>query len=419
MRRIIEKIEGEAKLNFSFNKSVIDFVEIDFFTTRGIEKILQNRHALDALVINPRVCGICGHAQLMATVKALESCYDDIKITKRAEITRELTLNFEIIQNHFKWFYLTVMPMMGYKQYLLKATYPSRLMAKSIAVIGGQYPHTSYAIVGGVVSDIGVMDLIKIESYIDETLKFFENNLVYGDTEKFLECENSSELLKKGGDLPYLINQIKDSKLLEIGKSYDRFIAFGDNSYFKSGKSDKTRLNKKIYIDKVNEFSNNKSYAKNVQYNGRYYEVGPLSRAMIKKTPLIKDVHRRYGDSMLSRVLARVCEIPQLLNHSKKLLKKLDLSEPAYIEPSIDISNITSVGVGIVEASRGSLIHKVNIENGIIQKYDIITPTQWNLSNGTKDDMGVAQNSMVGLSSVKLAELSFKSFDVCSVCTTH
>ncbi|RLF27832.1 MAG: hydrogenase, partial [Thermoplasmata archaeon] len=342
MRRIIEKIEGEAKLNFSFNKSVIDFVEIDFFTTRGIEKILQNRHALDALVINPRVCGICGHAQLMATVKALESCYDDIKITKRAEITRELTLNFEIIQNHFKWFYLTVMPMMGYKQYLLKATYPSRLMAKSIAVIGGQYPHTSYAIVGGVVSDIGVMDLIKIESYIDETLKFFENNLVYGDTEKFLECENSSELLKKGGDLPYLINQIKDSKLLEIGKSYDRFIAFGDNSYFKSGKSDKTRLNKKIYIDKVNEFSNNKSYAKNVQYNGRYYEVGPLSRAMIKKTPLIKDVHRRYGDSMLSRVLARVCEIPQLLNHSKKLLKKLDLSEPAYIEPSIDISNITS-----------------------------------------------------------------------------
>ena len=32
-------------------------------------------------------------------------------------------------------------------------------MSKAIAVIAGQYPHNSYAIVGGVVSDITNMDM--------------------------------------------------------------------------------------------------------------------------------------------------------------------------------------------------------------------------------------------------------------------
>ena len=420
MKKLIEKIEGEAKLNFSFDKDKsIDFVDIEFFSSRGIEKILKGKNALDALVINPRVCGICGHAQLLATVKALEDCYEDIEITQRAEITRELTLNFEIIQNHFKWFYFTIMPSLGYREYLLKATYPSQLMSKAIATIAGQYPHTSYAIVGGIVGDIGVMDLVRVNRYIDETLKFFEDNLVYADSEEFFECNNSSRLLDKGGDLPTLLNEIKSRGLINLGKSYDRFISFGENSYFQRGKSDKTRLNKNLYIDKVVEYDIANSYAKGVMYKDRYYEVGPLSRAMVKKTPLIKDAHRRYGDSSLSRILARVCEIPQLLNHSKKLINKLDLSEPSYIEPKVDISKISSSGVGIVEASRGSLIHKVELKNGIIINYDIITPTQWNLSNGTRDNMGVAQKSMVGLKDIKLAELSFKSFDVCAVCTTH
>ena len=103
--KLIEKIEGEAKLNFSFdNQDKIDYVDIEFLTTRNIEKILETKPALDALVINPRVCGICGQAHLIATVQALEDCYSNIQISNKAKILRELTLNFEIIANHLKWF---------------------------------------------------------------------------------------------------------------------------------------------------------------------------------------------------------------------------------------------------------------------------------------------------------------------------
>jgi hydrogenase large subunit len=140
---------------------------------------------------------------------------------------------------------------------------------------------------------------------------------------------------------------------------------------------------------------------------------------MILKTPLIKDAHRRYGDSLFSRILARSCEGLQLLYHSLDLLKEIDLNEPSFIEPKISIKKITGSGIGSVEAARGSLIHKVELEEGTIKSYEIVTPTQWNLSNGDRENLGISQKAMIGLSDTDIAEFVFKSFDVCSVCTTH
>ncbi len=419
MIKLIEKIEGEAKLNFNFKNKKIDFVDIEFMSTRSIEKILQGKSPLDALVINPRVCGICGHAHLIATVKALEDCFEDLQISNKAKTIRELTLNFELIQNHFKWFYLTLFPLFQKKQELLKATYPSQLISKAIAIFGGQYPHTSYAIVGGVVCEITQMDIIKVHNYLEETIKFFKENIIDPDGDNLLTCSNVDKVLQKKGDLSDILTEVRKRDLLWIGKSYDRFIVFGENSYFKKGKSLKTRLTANISLSYVKEEQRESSFAKNVSYKEKYYEVGPLARAMVNKVPLIKDAHRRYGDSVFSRILARVCEISQLLNYSKQLLDEIDLNEPSYIKPAVDIKKLSATGEAAVEAARGSLIHKVKIENGLIKEYEIITPTQWNLSGGTKEKQGVSQKAMVGLSDTDTAELVFKTFDVCSVCTTH
>jgi hydrogenase large subunit len=103
----------------------------------------------------------------------------------------------------------------------------------------------------------------------------------------------------------------------------------------------------------------------------------------------------------------------------KKLLNQIDLREPSYIEPARSIKELEAAGTGIVEAARGSLIHTLKIEKNRIKEYHIITPTQWNLGNGTIIEPGVAQKGMIGLENIDLAKKVFKSFDVCSVCTTH
>jgi uptake hydrogenase large subunit len=416
---LIEKIEGEATLEYQFKNNLIDFVDIKFLSSRHIENILVGKNPLDALVINPRVCGICGHSHLIATVQALENCYEKIQISNKAKILRELTLNFELIQNHFKWFYLVVMPLFDKPQDIHKATYPSRLMGKAIATIAGQYPHTSYAIPGGTTNELLSHEIIKLEQYIDQTISFYQQHLVSTDMEKFIDCGNVNKVLSKEGDLIDILKLLKKQRLTKVGKSYDRFLVFGKNSYFKAGRGVATRVNHNLNPKYIIESINENSYAKNVKFKKYYYEVGPLARAMINKTALVKDAHRKYQDSIFSRILARVCEIPQLLVHSKKLLNSIDLDEPSYIKPNQPIEELNARGISSVEAARGSLVHNVHIENNKILEYNIITPTQWNLSNGTKEDLGIAQKAMVGLKDTKLAQKVFKSFDVCSVCTTH
>jgi len=421
IKKIIEKIEGEAKLNFSFdNEKKIDFVKIEFFNTRNIEKILEEKNALDALVINPRVCGICGHAHLIATVKALEDCYNDIQVTQKAEILRELTLNFEIIQNHIKWFYLTILPLLGYKNYTLKALSSSKIISKAIAVIAGQYPHNSYAIVGGVVCEPTPMDIVKVKNYILEILDFFKKNIIIQKTShQTFDDINLNMIMKSDGDLPMLLNTLIDKELTHVGKSFDRFIVFGENNIFKKGKAIHTNIYTNINPLQIEEVSISKNLAKNALYKDKYYEVGSISRMMIKKNLLIKDLHRKYSDSIFTRITSRVCEILELLEHNIKLIDQIDLTQKSYIQPKVEISKISGFGISCIEAARGSLVHKVSLENGIIKKYDIITPTQWNLANGTKEKPSASQQAMIGLSDTSIAELVFKSFDVCSVCTTH
>ena len=154
---------------------------------------------------------------------------------------------------------------------------------------------------------------------------------------------------------------------------------------------------------------------RSIRYRGKFYESGPLARAMIMKRALVREAHRRYKDSLYSRILARVCEIPLLLEYIDDLISKIDYSQKAWIDYKEFPKECQ--GVGIVEAARGSLIHQVHIKEGKIYKYTITTPTQWNLGNSTKDNPSTAQKALIGNRADAPLELIFKSFDVCSVCT--
>ena len=94
---LIERIEGEALIDFrSSAEGIIEEANIRFVHFRGMETILEGRSALDALVIAPRVCGICGHSHLIAAVRMLESLYRSngiaIPLSPKALHIRSLTL---------------------------------------------------------------------------------------------------------------------------------------------------------------------------------------------------------------------------------------------------------------------------------------------------------------------------------------
>ena len=445
---IIERIEGEAKLSLIWRNDKVSDASIDFLNFRGFEYILENKPILDALVYTPRICGICGQAHLLATVNAIENLYKnsgyELEITNKAKILRELGLIIEIIDSHIKWFYMFIMPdivKQSKKQYSgytplkgqkwLKAQKTASETIKALAIYAGQWPHTSYMIPGGVVSDPTLLDIVTCENYLDQTIKYFEKNIVGMDIDNYLSLKRFDEMMSLSSSLKDFIEISFETKLEQVGKSHDRYIVLADMLGVESGIF-KSRISKKIDFEKIvenDEYTfkvNNKSdkkahtWSKSVQYNGEFYEVGPLARAIVGKREFIKDIHKKYDDSVFTRVIARVDEIAHLLIYSKKLIKQLDISEESYIKPKIDLKELDNIyATSAVEACRGSLLHTIGVKKGQIIKYNIITPTVWNLGPKHNKELGVAQKAIIGSKSLEEATIILRSFDVCSVCTTH
>ncbi|MEA1918535.1 MAG: nickel-dependent hydrogenase large subunit [Campylobacterota bacterium] len=432
-KKLIEQIEGEASLTMEMKAGKVDFVSISFAHFRAMEKMLEAKNALDALVITPRVCGICGHSHLLATVRALEDAYKNaglnLELSPKAEKIREITLILELIQNHFKWFYLVIYPELSKLLHVpmpdslkLKGAYGASIANRALALFSGQWPHSSYMIPGGITADPSHMELMRIEGIMDELIQFFERESMGVNLDTALSLSTCKDFNTLQSDISNLEKLLIKADMHHRGHAYDRFIVMGDHSFSRPSKMTKTKkyASNPNHVSLEDAFSPyEKSFAKNALYRNAFHEAGPLARAMSADIGLIKNMHRRFKDSTYSRVMARVFEIPQLLYHVKTLLHELDLHEPSFIKPPQNIQTISSEGIGVVEAPRGSLIHKVRLFDGQIHAYKIITPTQWNLGSSKRDKLGVAQKAMIGSRSENEASLIFKSFDVCSVCTTH
>ena len=428
VRELIEKIEGEAELDFTFNEGKIEDVRISFAFYRGMEEILVGKDARDALVITPRVCGICNHAHLIAAVEAIENGYEKaglkVELSSKAKAIREFTLSCELMQNHMTWFYMTILPQLeklldeaSGENHALKASYFSSTITKAMSIFAGQWPHSSYAVPGGVTCDPTYVDVMQAENLLDELIHFFEEMVIGMPMETYFQINDSSFIYDIHGDLGRVLQLFGMNAMAEMGQSHDRFISFGNSTLFKAGKSMKTRVYS-ADVNYVKESTQKKTFAKAVNYKQKLYEVGPLARAMVSKEPMVKNLHKRYKDSILTRVFARVHEVSRLLIHSKALLQNLRMDEPSCaLGKELMVDDFE--GIGVVEAARGSLIHKTSVKEGLIKNYEIIVPTQWNLSHGDNKERGIAIEAMVDSTTTEEATFIFRTFDVCSVCTTQ
>jgi len=439
-RKILSRVEGEVELRLRWKDGVIEDAYVIAPSYRGFEKILEGKPVWDALVIASRVCGICGHAHLIAAVRAMEDVYRrfgvEIRLSDKAEKLRTLTLLSEIVQNHIRWFYLYLLPDFLKIEPSLRELYEpmkgrkwrealsmSNLAVKIIALFGGQWPHTSYAIPGGVTSDPTGYEINTALSLVDKLIEFFEREVF--SFRKGTTPDPKTYLKNVGGDIGRFVELSFSLSLDREGRSYGRFVAGGRvEPCFTGG----------IYVRRACRFDPSKvkeledfsffsgkgyTWAKAVRYNGLPYETGPLGRQLVLGNKIIRELYRNYKDSAMVRVIARMEEAYRLLLSMREILKGIDLAEPSWIKPPVDTSDLSGEGIGIVEAARGTLIHRIEVERGRIRKYDIITPTVWNLGPRDQKNLGVAEKAIVGLDSELKAHIVLRSFDVCSVCTSH
>ncbi|WP_457643231.1 nickel-dependent hydrogenase large subunit [Persephonella sp.] len=451
-KTVLNRVEGEIELKLIWENGKIKDAFIIAPNFRGFEFILRGKPAEDALVITPRICGICGHAHLIATVRGLEDVYRslniELEVPQNANLIRELTLGAEIVQNHIRWFYLFVLPdflklsknkklkkyepIKGY-QWRKAVDFSSRIV-KVISVFGGQWPHTSYAVVGGVTSDPTTFEIAEAVSHVDALLRFAEDNILGMSLDSYLSVETLEQYLEnsKESDLKTFVKLCLKHGLHRTGRAYHRFLTVCEMEHAFSKGATK-RKKKDFDIKKVSEedsysfltengFSfdpHRYSWAKAVRYEGVPYETSPLARRVNSGDRLFLNLLKKYRDSYLVRTWARIDEIIKILTAMKKWLSQIDIKESFYTKPSVSLKKLSGTGNGLCEAARGSLIHQVNIKNGKILSYNIITPSTWNLGPRCENYPSPAEKAIKSADSLLKAEIILRSFDVCSVCTTH
>ncbi len=439
-RRVLNRVEGEIELKLRWKDGVVADAFVSALNYRGFEKFLEGKPALDTLVLTPRVCGICGHAHLMATTRALEDIYKregvEVKITEKAKSIRAITHLSEIIQNHIRWFYLYLLPDLIKLEPSLRKLYEplrgevwidaveaSKKPIKVIALFGGQWPHTSYSLPGGVMSDPTDVEIGQALSLIESLIEFLEERTLGMGAEEFLERDLLSE---SGGDVANFVGVCHKFGFDRAGRSYRRFIAGGElEGISSSGVLNSSHENFDIRLVSESEeftcFSDKGGYtwSKAVRYNSLPHETGPLARQVVSGNRRFLSLLMDYGDSLMVRVLARLEELVRVSLKVRELLQELDTHEDSWIRPPVDIERMSGKGVGVIEAARGTLIHEVELLEGRVRRYNIITPTVWNLGPRDRDNLGVAEKALIGLDSPLKAEIVLRSFDVCSVCTAH
>ncbi len=460
---------------------------------RGFEQILAGRGALDGLVITPRICGICSTAHLMAASRALDAVAG-VVLPGNGMRLRNVALIIELVQSDIRHGFLMFMadfanpsyrehplydeavrryePLRG--QAVIETVRETRRVLEIVAILAGQWPHSSYMVPGGVVSVPERSDLLQSLQLLRQYRQWYEKRVLGCEIARWNAVKSVSDLdawivekeEHQESEIGFFLRFSEKTGLGAAGKGHGNFISFGSldlpvETQVKSGKAGDRRLLPAGFArgttvgpfdpEKIAEhvshswfledrgaqhpfdgatrpyasgFEGRKySWAKAPRYDGFPAETGPLAEAVIAGHPLFVDLVGKSGPSVLVRELARLARPALLLEAAETWLQEMAAGCGGFYSPPEEIAD--GVGAGLTEAARGALGHWVKIEDRKIVHYQIITPTAWNAS--PRDDggvRGVMEEALVGTTvrddqnPVEIGHV-VRSFDPCLVCTVH
>lgn len=420
---------------------------------RGFEIILAGRDPRDAAQYTQRICGVCPVSHAMASCLNLDNAFG-VAPPDNGRVLRNLVLGANFIQSHVLHFYhlsvldyvdttglLDMSPWIpryvtpdmasGSAASALVSNYLSALAMRRKshqmgAIFGGKLPCTGSFVVGGCTEIVTAEKVSDFRSLLTEIRAFIDNVYV-------------PDALVLAGLFPsYYSLGAGPGNLLAFG-AFD-LDAGGANKLFDGGRYtdgvpgsvDPAQITEYVTYSWYTAASGNKNPAEGVtepdadkpsayswmkapRYASKAYELGPLARMWVNG-------EYTNGISALDRIMARALEAKKIADAMDGWLDELVPGEPVYESSTIPEQ---ATGVGLTEAPRGALGHWMDIDNSVISRYQVVTPTNWNASpKDDADQLGPIESALLG---VPVADLNqpmevvrvVHSFDPCLACAVH
>jgi uptake hydrogenase large subunit len=252
------RVEGDLEVNLDVEAGRIRSAQVNSPLFRGFEQILVGRAPLDALVIVPRICGICSVAQSAAAASALADAMG-INATVNGKISRNLICATENLADHLTHFYLFFMPDFARPAYSGRPWHPAlarRFTAvtgeaaaevlparagflKLMGFLAGRWPHTLAIQPGGSTRAITAGERIRLLALLREFRGFLEKRLFGDSLAAVAQLAGKDQLLAwaagRAGDFPAFLEAANDLGLDKLGRAYDAFLSYGAYDLFPAG----------------------------------------------------------------------------------------------------------------------------------------------------------------------------------------
>lgn len=472
------RVEGDLEVHLDIEDGHVKSARVNSPLFRGFEQILEGKSPSDALVITPRICGICSVSQSMAAARALADAMK-LELPRNGELATNLILANENVADHFTHFYLFFMPDFARPEHARRSWHAHaverfRALSGSAAAeavparaeflhlmgtLAGKWPHTLTLQPGGSSRAVETGERVRLLAVLGQFRRFLERRLFGDALERIVELSTAAQLdgwfAEKdplSSDFRAFLHYSADVGLDRLGRATDRFMSYGvypleGRSLFARGVWEAGSLQVLDPNGITEDLSHSwmkggqplrpfegvtqpdetrpgaYSWCKAPRLAGRVVEVGALARQVVDGHPLILDLVGTTGGNVRNRVIARLLEIARVTIAMEGWLKTLRPGEPYC---AIGRMPAEAQGVGLTEAARGSLGHWVRVRKHHIANYQIIAPTTWNFSpRDEQGEPGALERALIGTQvpdgedDPVLVQHIVRSFDPCMVCTVH
>jgi len=417
MRKIsiseLSRVEGIGSVEIFIDGKKVRDVRVKLIEgLRFLELIPRGLLYKEVPGIVSRICAICYASHAIASSMALEKALS-IKVDRRDQMLRELLLYGELLESHALHIYFLIAPDIYNELDFIELYKKDKSLVKEgfmlvklgnmlREIIGGRPIHGLNIIPGGFVKRPSADNIDKV---LEITENIIESSLIL---ERMLKCYPEA-------------GPIEGSVAIATGDHY----LYGNRLITSTGKESKN------YRVTLEEQTEEYSHAKSALHSGRPAVVGAISRVLLKEKFLSREARELLNSIehdqkyITYNVICQAAEIVEALERILSILKELSkLNVETHIEEPYP-KKFSGEGFGYIEAPRGVLVHHYLVEDLILSKANIITPTAINQKSMERavhnhvETMIFNKGSLNENDVISCAEQIIRAFDPCISCSVH